>query len=79
MKPSDTSNVISSKAQLKVRAIQAREKLREIGINYCIQITKANPELKKERVYCVANGVLSDERITLLLEDLVSKHCKAVA
>jgi len=79
MKPIDTSTVIYSKAQLKVRAIQAREKLRAMGINYCVLITKSNIEFKAEKVYKVANGAISNEPITLLLEDLVSKHSKAVA
>lgn len=70
----------TSSAELKVRALQAKQKLRDMGINYCMMLTNKDSELSRERIYGVANGRSVDESITVMLEELVQiQQAKAVA
>lgn len=61
--------------EFKARAIAAREKCSQLGINYCVRIVKDNPDLggvkNRSLIFRVAHGKTVDQRITLLLEGLV--------
>lgn len=69
--------------ELKNRAMKARIALRSMGVQYGAVLKSTHPELADEkesvRLYKVANGIVADEAMTLLLEMLVQKYSKAVA
>ena len=60
---------------LKIRAITARMKLREAGINYGVVIRSRHPQMDSieamAKVRAVANGSSTDIQITQWLEELV--------
>jgi|694.fasta_scaffold59851_2 hypothetical protein len=64
--------------ELRSRALHARAELKKLGIQYGAVLRAENKVLHEkkqgDRLYKVANGIVSDEMMTVMLEDLVKRY-----